>query len=232
MRLPRLRITLLNLMVAMVVLAITLAVTMPSTKSRSYIAVTWIFASSTNHDPATHSALSQDLTSDAVIRGALDDPNISGLPRFQGVSDPRKKLLEVLLIRVHPRDQGYIDPERELIWIGVESRSRSEANLLKDAFVHAYLKHHRLGKIIAVNPAKPERSNPPVFDRPWKFVSAIVLGLSLCITSLLIPLKRGRGRVLRMLSDAAGVGLVVGAIVWWLLSHPEFSWRVGGFRFF
>jgi|GEM_PF-4570736 len=233
MRRPRVRISLLNLMIAMALLAITFAVTRPITVIRpTYIAVTWLLLTDTNHNWDTHAALSRDLTSDAVIRDIFNDPDLSERPQFQEIVDAPGKLRRNLLIRVHPRVQGYIDPAKELVWIAVESSSASEANLLKNAFVHAYLERHRWGRVITVTPVTPERSNPPVFDRPWKFGAAMSVGLSFCVVSLFLPLKRVGERTWRMLAAAAAVVLVVGGIVWWLLHHPEFSWRMGGIRVF
>jgi hypothetical protein len=232
MRLRRIkcRVTLLNLMLAIAMLSITLAITRPSTEIwPTYLAVTWISARASAHDPVTHAAFAQEFTSPTVIRDALADPTVSGIASIQAAADPRRELLNELLIEIHPRGQGYIAPARELIRVVVESASASEAVLVRDALVGAYLRYHNLTTIVRVSPALPERVPHPFFDRPWKFRATTTLGISLCIATLIVPIKRS-ARFWRSVVTTSIVGLILGASLWWLVSHPEFHLHIGTFR--
>jgi hypothetical protein len=191
--------------------------------------VTWICARASVHDPVTQAAIAQEFTSPSVIRDVLADPNVSGIAPIQAAADPRKELLDALLVEIHPRNQGYIPPTLELIRVVVESASASEGVALRDAVVGAYLRDQKSSTIIRVSPAVPERVPHPFFDRPWKFRAATTFGSSLCIVALIVPIKTSL-RYWRILLGLSIFGAILGAAVWWIISHPNFYVEIGRFR--
>jgi hypothetical protein len=227
----RLRITLLNLMLATAVFSITLAICRPRTELwPTYLAVTWVTSHSSVHEPFMHDLIAQEFTSPAVIRDVLADPVVAGLPRIKAASDPRQELLSGIVIEVHPSNQGYIQPTVELIRVVVQSSTPSESMVVRDALLVAYLRHRKLGGSVRGTPAPPERIPHPLFDRPWKFFAATALGVFSSTLVLIIPIGRSK-RFQRAVMAVLAVGLSFGAALWWLMTHPEFYFSIGGLRF-
>jgi len=228
----KVRITLLNLMLAIAVFSITLAIARPKTEIwPTYLAVTWLSTRVSAHDPGSHEAMTQEFTSPDVIRDVLADPNVASLARIQAATDPRKEVLDGIVIEVHPGGQGYIAPSSELIRVVVESETASEAVLLRDALIAAYFAHRKSGNAIRGAPVLPERVPHPIFDRPWKFRAATSLGLSSSIIALIVPIGRSK-RFRRLAVAISACGLIFGAALWWFITHPEFSISIGRMRFF
>ena len=166
-----------------------------------------------------------------MIRAALADPNVAGLPRIKAATDRHKELLNGVSVDVHPPGQHYWDPTSELIRVMVESPSASEAVLVRDALVVAYLAHRKSGNPIRGNPALPERVPHPLFDSPWKFRAATATGLFLTIIVLIVPISRSN-RFRRVAMAALAIALIVGGSVWWLVTHPESHLRIGTIQVF
>jgi hypothetical protein len=226
------RITLLNLMLAIAVLSVTLAISRPRTELwPTYLAVTWLSTAASAHDPVTHEALAQGFTSPDVIRDVLADPNVAGLARIQAATDPHQELVSGIVIEVHPRGQGYIAPTSELIRVVVESTTASEAVIVRDALMVAYLRHRKSGNIVHGNPALPERVPHPLFDRPWKFRVVTTLGLLSSLVMLLVPIERSK-QFSRNVVAVLAVGLILGAALWWFITHPEFYISIGRLTLF
>ncbi len=227
----KVRITLLNVMLAIAVLAVTLAISRPRTELwPTSLAVTWVIARSPAHDPATHEALAQGFLSPEVIRDVLADPNVAGLARIKAATDPRQELLNGIVIEVHPHVQGNFKRTNELIRVVVEAAIASDAVIVRDALMAAYLEHDKAGIIIRGDPALPERVPHPLFDHPWKFKAALTLGLLSSVVMLLFPIERSK-RFRLIAITVLAIGLILGAALWWLITHPEFYITVGGFRF-
>jgi hypothetical protein len=166
-----------------------------------------------------------------VIRDVLADPSVARLAPIQAAADPRKELLDEIHIEVHPSGQGYIKPTRELIRVVIESTTASDAVIVRDALMVAYLAHQKSGNFIRGAPAPPERAPHPIFDRPWKFRVATTLGLLSSVIPLIVPINRSK-RFGRLTVAVLTLGLILGAALWWFITHPEFSIRVGNGRLF
>jgi hypothetical protein len=217
-------------MLAIAVFSVTLAICRPRTELwPTYLAVTWISSHSSAHDMVTHELFAREFTSPAVIRDVLADPSVAALPRVQTATDPRKALLDEIVVEVHPNNQGYIAPTTELTRVVVESATPSEAMIVRDALMVAYLRHRKSGGAVRGNPVLPERVPHPLFDRPWKFRVATTLGLLLTIIALIVPIGKSK-RFRRTVMAVLTVGLLIGAVLWWLWIHPEFYFNIGGFR--
>ena len=163
MKLPLInfRITLLNIMLAIAVLAITLAISRPKTELwPTYLAVIWLTTRASAHDPATHDSLAQEFTSPGVIRDVLADPSVAGLAPIQAAADPRKELLDEIHIEVHPGGQGYLKPTRERIRVVIESTTASDAVIVRDALMVAYLAHSEIGQLHSRNPGAARTRSP------------------------------------------------------------------------
>ena len=226
----RFRVSLLNLMLAIAVFSITLAICRPRTEVwPTYLAVTWVTNPPSAHDPAAHQAIAQEFTSPEVIRDVLADPNVAGIARIQAAADGRQELLNEIVIEVHPKSEGYIPPTFELIRVVVESSTANEAVRVRDAVMAAYLRRRKPGETVRVNPALPERVPHPLFDQPWKFQVATTLGLLLTIIVLVVPIGRSK-RFQRIMITILTIGLLFGLLLWWLMAHPEFYFELGGFR--
>lgn len=228
----RFRVTLLNIMLAMAVFSITLAISRPRTELwPRYLAAVWIYAPTPGHDPVTHETWAQGFTSPEVIRDILADPNVAALPRIEAATDPRKELLREIDIEVHPGGHGVVSPPAtsEQIRVVVESATPTEAVLVRDALIKAYLGHHKPGHLLRIAPVGPERVAHPIFDRPWKFRAVVTLGLLLSVIVLIVPIGRSKRFWITVVAVMT-FGLVFGAALWWLISHPEFYLNIGGLR--
>jgi hypothetical protein len=226
------RVTLLNLMLAIAVISVTLAISRPRTELwPTYWAVTWLSTRALDHDPVTHEALAQEFKSPDVIRDVLADEHVAGLARIKSATDPRQEVLTGIVIEVHPRGQGYYPPTRELIRVVVERGSAYEAVVIRDALVAAYLSRQQSGYSIRAVRVLPERVPHPLFDRPWKFRAVITLGSLLSIICLIVPIARSK-RSRRLLVAGLSVALIFGAALWWFIAHPEFYIDIGRIRFF
>jgi hypothetical protein len=217
-------------MLAIAVFSVTLAICRPRTELwPTYLAVTWVYFHASAHDLVTHELIAQEFTSPAVIRDVLADPSVAALPRIHAATDPRKALLDEIVIEVHPSNQGYRTPTTELTRVVVESATPSDAVIVRDALMIAYLRHRKSGNTVRGKPALPERVPHPLFDRPWKFRLATTLGLLLAIIALIVPIPKSKRLRLAVLTVLT-VGLLIGLIVWWLMTHPYFYFNIGGFR--
>ena len=230
LRRVRFRVSLLNLMLAIAVFSITLAICRPRTELwPTYLAVTWVNLPASAHDPTTHEAVAREFTSPEVIRDVLADPNVAGIGRIQAAADLRQELLNEIVIEVHPKNIGYIRPTTELIRVVVESPTASHAMQVRDAVMAAYLRHRKPGETVRRGAALPERVPHPVFDRPWKFRAATTLGLVFTLIALIVPIGKSK-RFQRITIAVLTIGLLFGLPLWWLMTHPEFYFELGGFR--
>ncbi len=230
LRRVRFRVSLLNLMLAIAVFSITLAICRPRTELwPTYLAVTWVTTPPSAHDPAAHQAIAQEFTSPDVIRDVLADSNVAGLARIQAAANRRQELLNEIVIEVHPKNIGYIPPTIELIRVVVESSTANEAVRVRDAVLAAYLRRRKPGETVRADPVLPERVPHPLFDSSWKFRVATTLGLLLTVIVLVVPIGRSK-RFQRIMITILTIGLLFGLPLWWLMTHLEFSFELGGFR--
>jgi hypothetical protein len=211
----RLRFTLANLMIALAVFAMTLAVVTRSVTSQvwpTYEAGAWVYARASVHDPQTHAAFEREVRSQAVLDAAIADPRVSALTRFHGVSDSRAELARVLHVKVHPvidADSTVVSTRLERILVTMESHSQVEAVIITDAVADAYrgvLGPTRFIKMItSAVPGGSLRLVDPILDRPWKVFGAMILGVAVSTLCLFIPTRR-KSRSMSPRSSAAPEG--------------------------
>ncbi|MFI5456449.1 MAG: hypothetical protein ACHRXM_13450 [Isosphaerales bacterium] len=212
----RLRFTLANLMIALAVFAITLAVVTRSVTSEvwpTYMAGAWVYARASVHDPQTHAALEREFRSQAVLDAALADPSVSALPRFHGASDSRAELARLLHVQIHPvfdaKDTVVVSPRLERILVTMESHSQAEAVIITDAVAAAYCGVLGPTRFISMErsaqPGGSLRLVDPILDRPWKVCGAMILGVALSTLCLFIPTHR-KSRSMFPSSNAAPEG--------------------------
>src|SRR5271165_3625333 len=107
MRRPRVnwRFSLIRLMAAMVILAITFALLAHGVRSKvwpTYQAGAWVYCRSCVHDDQAHASLEREVRSDSVLDAALAIPAVSALPWRQQASNPRGELARRLRVEIHP----------------------------------------------------------------------------------------------------------------------------------
>jgi len=201
--LPTPRFALLNLMAAVVVLAITCAVVARSARSRVrpvYEAGAWVYCRSLVHDAEAHAVLEREARSEPVLAAALADPAISALPRFHGRSDPQSELARAVRVEVHPVyewNDRFLVRGLETVRISVESGSEQEAAMVTDVVAAAFCKVLGPARCIrmlkSAVPGGTLRRDDSLLDAPWKLIAAVIVGTVVSAFCLIMPLgKRSR----------------------------------------
>lgn len=216
----KIRITVLNIMLAIAIFSITLGICRPQTELwPTYLATAWFTIPASSHGPATHDALAQEFTCPDVIRAALANPNIADLPRIKTAADPRRELLSRMVVEVHPIDQPRNPPAFESIKVVIAGPSESEAVLVRDALNSAYLKY-RMPDVTGILLPGPQRVPHPIFDSAWEFWAATGLGLLVTVLVLVVPIPRSK-RFPWYAAIVSSLLILFAAALLWHLTNPD-----------
>ena len=189
------RFSVIRLMAALVILAVTFAVVTRGVRSKvwpMYEAGANIYCRSFVHDDQAHASLEREARSDSVLEAALSNPAVRALPWFHEVANPRAELARRLRIEAHPVYQPtdrVLKRGLERVLIVIESHSELEAAVLTDAVASAFIE--TLGPTRFLNMSISARGSlvvdDSILDRPWKLAGALLLGFLASFLCLLMP---------------------------------------------